>query len=1333
MNYRRRVLLDRYAIKDSTRKLKAGDLVVASVMRTFDKEARTVESREIGHVVSCSGTDPETYDVQLDDEVIEAVERSRLEYVVEPTYEDVCQRVASAAAGEDSKFERAVYRLMAAEEFIPAGRILAGLGRPEADVTLFNCYVFAISEDSRTGISQHWARLFETFSRGGGIGWNLSILRPKGAVVKKVNGRSSGSVSWAEQFSQITGAVEQGGCFAGDTRIATDVGLLTATELADYWDTGQPVHAVTHRGLQRITAAFRNGDKEVWRVRTKRGYEVLVTPEHKMGVLDNGRIQTKALNELTIGDETLISVTRCTGESTTEPRLEASDYQRSVMSTTLNTDVRLPEAVDSSLAYFVGYMLGNGSTIIGKKVTWQEAKGISLSVPSKRPEVAQLLLECINQSFGLNAETYAGDGACVDIHVYSRVLMEWMKLNGIDKPKADVIRVPEIILRGTPRLQGAFVSGYFDADGCDRGSKGGYGFDSISKAMLQDVQVLLANRGILSRLSTQERPQPNWRDIHRLSVTGIVFKKRMSRFMWMSCKDEENLNGKQDKTNYPIEVFLARKPASRFYAGAVSTVGPRVSYRALGRVMQRLRAGGEHDSAADYRALLNVVPDVIVAVEPVDKQEVFDFEVGDVHMITGNSFYTSNSRRGASLQGLEVWHPDVEEFIAAKALREEFKAPDGQVVSRNRNLLKNSNVSVLITGGFMQAVERDEDWDLVFPRLDDPDYDKLWDGNLEKWRELDKPVDVYKTLRARDLWNQIIERAWEAGEPGIIFLDRCNKMANSYYYDRITCTNPCGEQALSPNSICNLGHLNLAKFVKPDDQFPADERTATNAGKRVDWKRLKVAIQTGVQFLDTVTDRNKYHDEAVRKQQAKERRIGLGLLGYGEMLLRLGLRYGSPEALKFTSRLMRCFSAESYLASAKLAKQHGSFSTFDADLFLHSGFMRRHTKAVREAVRRDGMRNVTVNTIAPTGSVAAIMQTSSGCEPFFELEYTSTTRIGVVTERPPVGEELIAKFGLDRSQWPSYVVTAQKGITPAEHVATQGMMQRWIDSSIAKTVNLPGSATVEDVAEAYQEMWKLGCKGGTVYRDGSRDEQVLYADTDEVEVEVEIVDETPETRIVRPRPDVGHSLTFSEDSPIGTVHMTIRHEPEFGDPMDVFVTVGKGDTAADAEAIGRLMSLILQFPNGQHINQNTRLELIRDQLMGILGRGQVGFGADAKHSMPDTIAKILDRYLSAEFPMANIPFGLRQMRDLLEEVKGYGGNTEKIDQVIRYVLEGKDNGGAEKQQTYQEEREQEIQEAESKGVKLPHDYCPECGNYTLVTIPGQCPHCRDPRCAYTRC
>jgi ribonucleoside-diphosphate reductase alpha chain len=280
--------------------------------------------------------------------------------------------------------------------------------------------------------------------------------------------------------------------------------------------------------------------------------------------------------------------------------------------------------------------------------------------------------------------------------------------------------------------------------------------------------------------------------------------------------------------------------------------------------------------------------------------------------------------------------------------------------------------------------------------------------------------------------------------------------------------------------------------------------------------------------------------------------------------------------------------------------------------------MKLHNPAVRSAILESGIRNVTLNTIAPTGSVGGLAETTTGIEPYFAFKWTSTTRIGTAQERMSVLERIVDKFGEASEQWPDYVVTVQNGITPTGHVKVMATAQRWIDSSISKTVNLPAEATLDDVSSAYISMWRQGCKGGTVYVDESRDEQVLHADEEEKAVDViSVVDHRPMEGALRPSLEHGIGPTFSIETPFSSIHVTFRCDSLTGEPYDFFVNAGKGEVAANAQGLARLVSMVLRWPDGEFIPQKARLEMIREQLAKIPGQSQRGVGPDAVVSLPD--------------------------------------------------------------------------------------------------------------------
>ena len=418
------------------------------------------------------------------------------------------------------------------------------------------------------------------------------------------------------------------------------------------------------------------------------------------------------------------------------------------------------------------------------------------------------------------------------------------------------------------------------------------------------------------------------------------------------------------------------------------------------------------------------------------------------------------SRRGALMLILNDWHPDVLEFIDSK---------------REAGKITNANISVAISDAFMEAVKEDKEWRFVFPDTTDSEYNELWNGDINEWKQFNMPVVQYGSMPARELWHKIMSSAWASAEPGVLFIDRANEMSNSWYYSKMISTNPCAEQWLSAWSVCNLGHINLSKMY-----------SVHNGEKDVDWVKIIKTTKTAVRFLDNVIDITPYHFDQNEEVQKGERRIGLGTMGFAELLIHLGVRYGSDRSLEIADRIQRLITCTAYRESSDIALEKESFPEFDADKFLASKFCQQLPELLRIKIKQDGMRNVCLTTQAPTGTVGTMMNTSTGIEPFFSFSHYRKTRMGLFEEKHPIIE------GVDEPE--DYHVTTMD-ITPEEHVKVACAFQKWVDNAISKTVNLPNSATVEDVATIYNMLYENGGKGGTVYRDGSRDEQILHLTT----------------------------------------------------------------------------------------------------------------------------------------------------------------------------------------------------------------------------------------------
>lgn len=397
---------------------------------------------------------------------------------------------------------------------------------------------------------------------------------------------------------------------------------------------------------------------------------------------------------------------------------------------------------------------------------------------------------------------------------------------------------------------------------------------------------------------------------------------------------------------------------------------------------------------------------------------------------------SAGSRRGAMMATMRCDHPDIEQFIAAKS---------------DPARLRMFNMSVLVTDAFMEAVKDDGSWELQF------------DGK------------VYHTVEARTLWNKIMQATYDYAEPGVIFIDRINAANNLNYVETIAATNPCGEQPLPPYGACLLGSINLARLVTN----PFDDAA------ELDPEALQKLVATAVRMMDNVVDASKFPLPEQAAEAQNKRRIGLGVTGLADALLMLGLRYGSDEAAKQTEDWLHAIARAAYLASVDLAKEKGAFPLFDAEKYLASGTMRAMDEDVREAIRTHGIRNALLTSIAPTGTISLYAgNVSSGIEPVFAYAYTRKVlqKDGSRTEEEVVDYAVQMwrdKFG--DTPLPDYFVNAQT-LAPADHVRMQAAAQKWIDSSISKTINCPEDISFDDFKDVYMQAWDLGCKGCTTYR-----------------------------------------------------------------------------------------------------------------------------------------------------------------------------------------------------------------------------------------------------------
>ncbi|MCF7797796.1 MAG: adenosylcobalamin-dependent ribonucleoside-diphosphate reductase [Candidatus Marinimicrobia bacterium] len=625
-----------------------------------------------------------------------------------------------------------------------------------------------------------------------------------------------------------------------------------------------------------------------------------------------------------------------------------------------------------------------------------------------------------------------------------------------------------------------------------------------------------------------------------------------------------------------------------------------------------------------------------------------------------------HGRRGANMQTIRVDHPDIDEFVNIK---------------RDLNKVKYSNISVLLTHEFMEAVEKDTDFDLV------------WGGK------------TYRTVKARKLWDAIIESAHASAEPGLIFWDTMKEHHNAEYCSPLVSTNPCGEQPLPDGGCCNLGALNLARFVDTDGNFMMDT--------------FKIAVNYGTRFLDNIIDINAdRHALSEQKENAlADRRIGLGILGLGDMLVARGIKYDTEEALAAVEEIMHVLRDTAYETSVELAEEKGAFPNFDWEGYRQSKFVKNLPKGLRETIKTKGIRNSTILTVAPTGSGAIVAQVTSGIEPIFATSYKRRVKKNEgygdqFTEYKVVHPTIKKLFG-DDIDLPPHVVTAHD-IDPYFRVKMQGVIQKYIDASISSTVNLAEDVPVETVADIYMTAYKAGLKGITVYREGSRDgilisdkksgtakptspEPAVGNNGSQPNQQSTLPESAPQVNAAkapllrprtRPRDTVG--ITRRLRTGEGSLYVTINHD-ENG-LCEVFTTIGKagGNAAAQAEAISRLISLALR--SGIDVRE------IVKQLKGISGPNPVWEEGQLILSTPDAIGKALERHLN-EFEKNATALDIKTE-------KAFHMAPEEDNQPQFDLVETTDHGNSKTMTT-----------------------CPECGGN--VFHESGCVTC--PNCGYSKC
>lgn len=703
------------------------------------------------------------------------------------------------------------------------------------------------------------------------------------------------------------------------------------------------------------------------------------------------------------------------------------------------------------------------------------------------------------------------------------------------------------------------------------------------------------------------------------------------------------------------------------------------------------------------------------ATGPVGFLRVYDKAFGEIAQ--------GGTRRGANMAVLRVDHPDIEEFITCKT---------------NEDAITNFNISVGITDSFMRAVLNDEDWNLRFPDVRDERYKSFY-GTMEEAEAQAMPIRIYKTVRARDLFEKIVHQAHHNGEPGILFLDAANRGNPVPHLYQLEATNPCGEQWLGPFENCCLGSINLAQHF-------GDSGT-------VDWEKLRETVELSTIFLDDVVDANAYVPAVPQLQEAahKARRIGLGIMGLADLMYHVGVRYGSDEGQEFAAQVMEFVRYHSMMTSVGLARQRGAFpaikgSIYDQDSLRWKApkplkpFFRDwnrpsvHWDEIENGIKLHGIRNAAQTTIAPTGTIATVAGCEGyGCEPVFALAYIRHVNDNgkdlQLTYTSPLFEKALIQAGLDDHERQEIIQTVvdlgncqglddvpqsirdvfvvSADISAEDHVRTQAAIQAFVDNSLSKTINFSSSATEDDVAHAYRLAWELGCKGITVYITGSRLKVVLetnatakqknVVESESILTDAESLKQDWHDDAKKPRPILLPGYTYNVSTPLGKAFVTIN-ENGGRQPFEVFINTAKAgsDTAAVSEAIGRLISLTLRLPS--QIIPRDRLTEIQNQLEGIGGGRPLGFGPNRIRSLPDGVAHVLAEYLAN----TNILHGSPHDPGVLDQTESDNFGNDPV---------------------------QQFSKRDTPSARI-GDLCPECGQAAVVNEEG-CRKCY--ACGYSEC
>lgn len=1301
-----KIFLDRYAWKDpDTDNTAVGDLVLA-----LTKDDPKFPSKEVGEVIARNG---KQVTIRLRSGELFETTTEKLTLTKEKTPEELWDRLARAMASVEAPDKQAEWELNFRSilddwKLVPGGRIAAGAGASD-ELTLFNCYVIPSPHDSRGGIMETLSEMTEIMSRGGGVGINLSSLRPRRAIVRGVSGSSSGAVSWGGLFSYATGLIEQGG--------------------------------------------------------SRRGALMLMMNDWHPDVLDFITVKS------TMGQITNANLSVCVSNGFMQAVKEDKDWELVFPDT---ADPDYDELWDGDLAKWkaLGKAVKPYRTVKAREM-WHTI--IESAWRSAEPGV--VFMEYYNQ---MSNSWYFNPIICTNpcFHPDTRISTEFGLIRIEDLYRT--VQAESFLTATDARLvnQLRVVNGRsYEVPGTVMRTATVFP-TGVKKTLLVEL-----GNGMELKVTPEHRiyTDRGWVEAKDLTTDDHVYIQsgagkfaqtddlgvQWGHFLgwltgdgWFAKRGDVGMVfGKQD-----TEVIPAMVEAGRQLTGVQAKVFERENgtfhlfwwrkdlverLEALG--VKRVKAVEKEVPAAIFTA---AQPTVVAYLQGLFSADGTVYENDEMH---GSVRLASSSKKLLQDVQLLLLNLGIHGRICVRTKQNQAQFTYRTVEGEDKVYDSHPSYELIISGDNMMVFAEQIGFQLVSRKQ----------GALER---------IARPSRKSEKFMSNVTSVSQ-GETVTVY-DVTEPQTHSLIANGIVVHN-CGEQGLPAWGVCNLSAVNLSKFYDEEKHDVA-------------WDELGKTVRYSVRFLDNVIDRTPYHFEENEKNQKSERRVGLGTMGLAELMIKLKIRYGSPESLVFLDKLYGFMAKEAYLSSSDIAAEKGSFTQFEAEPFLQSGFMKQMTETfpeVGDAVRTKGMRNVTVITQAPTGSTGTMVGTSTGIEPYFAFEYFRQSRLGYDKQYVPIAQEYKDKH--PNEELPDYFVTAMS-LSAEDHIRAQAAIQTWVDSSISKTANCPADFTVEETKRLYELAFDLGCKGVTIYRDGSRDVQVLStdkkdagekqdADKSEADksgeghspaaqpLEAETVGEAQSVqselseqqtvgqpsaqpylasrpqaspgsagagdKAYKKRPQTLRGATYKFNTPFGMAYITINDMD--GAPSEVFLNVGKAgsDVFAMSEALGRVCSLFLRY--GDH---GDKVQLLIKHLKGIGGSGATGFGPNRVESIADAVAKALEMHSMAEEEQAAAMQGQWEITATLEsEASGLDGVFPKLagetGEVIgtglqqpggeaampsRGTASGSSGGAA----------QSAAPSFKSPSVGQSTDLCPSCGTASLISSEG-CKTCMN--CGYSRC